>query len=125
MNTFALIEMKRRFKIFVELLVIVLLSVVFPKENFDRGGDSSSVQIARVEIEEQQEVERFEGKSEIQSDSIDNDGGKKGKASSSFKGIEEFSLISNHVNDHNYAVGAHSYPKSPRYILYCSLIVYA
>lgn len=125
MNTFANREMKRRLHILVELAVIVLLSVALPKEISHNHSEAAPVQIVRVEIEEEEEVERYDRDSESQSDSIENDGGKKIKPIVAFNQTKQINRISERVNEHNYTLGKHFYPKSPRYILYCSLIVYS
>ncbi len=125
MYTFAESDMKRRLQLLVELLVIVLLSVVFPKETSFQSSDSSSVHFVRVEIEEQQEVDRKEHFSDGKSDSIDNDGGKKIKPSSSYQERNQLNFIPERLIVQKHTAANQFCSKSPRYILYCSLVVYA
>lgn len=117
--------MKRRLQLLVELLVIVLLSVVFPKETAIQSSDSSLVRFVRVEIEEQEEVDRNEHYSDSKSDSIDNDGGKKIKPNCSFQQQNQHNFIPERLIGQTHTAANQFCSKSPRYILYCSLIVYA
>ena len=125
MYTFAPSDMKRRLKLLIELVVIVLLSFASPKETSIQSSESSSVRFVRVEIEEQEEVDRSEHCTDSKSDSIDNDGGKKFKPNSAFQERSQLSFIAQPVIGQTHSGADHNCSKSPRYILYCSLIVYA
>ena len=125
MYTFAPSDMKRRLQLLVELLVIVLLSVAFPKETSFQNSEDTPLHFVRVEIEEQEEVDRNEHYSDSKSDSIDNDGGKKIKPSSTFQERNQLNFIPERLIGQSHTAANQFCSKSPRYILYCSLIVYA
>jgi hypothetical protein len=117
--------MKIRLHLLIELVLIVLLSVVFPKASSIQSIDAAPVQIVGVEIEEQEEVDRDEHYSNGKSDSIDNDGGKKFKPVSTFQERNQLNFIPERLIGRTHIASNRFCSKSPRYILYCSLIVYA
>lgn len=117
--------MKKHFYIFVELLVIVLLSVASPSQNYFVNNDATCIQVLESEIEEEQEIDVFANDSSHESESIDDDGAKKHKLIGHANTENRFGCFIKSVESESHSLDSVFSSKPPRYILYCSLVVYS
>lgn len=116
--------MKLNINIFFKFAVAIFITTLLTNDNLFAQESFTYVEVLESEIEEEEEKDSYSSLSDQESDSIEDDGGKK-----QFRFIEQNEKSNNQItlarltqfSSTKKRLSSHL----PNYILYCSLVVYS